>query len=225
MEKIIRNLSVLAALAGVLGIISAYGSTCPTLDPPTDPTSKLYIMYVLQPVFVVTTALTWAVGFAWFLLLWAIIKLKNWSYVSAVLVSLIGALSGFIPAILVMTNGMPFSPSLMRAFLNLFILIYLIMPSKATTIKTLIVSGTSTGISSSVIVYILVAVGILLMLQPAMVAWTHVIDGVYEYGLEALQFFSGLFAILMASSIKLSERFALTRAMLPVKTAELSKEP
>ncbi|MHA1216690.1 MAG: hypothetical protein ACTSPX_05150, partial [Candidatus Thorarchaeota archaeon] len=60
MEKIVRNLSVLAALAGVLGIISAYGSTCPTFDPPTYPTSKLYVMYTLQPVFVVTTSLSWA---------------------------------------------------------------------------------------------------------------------------------------------------------------------
>ncbi|MHA1246371.1 MAG: hypothetical protein ACTSPE_03530 [Candidatus Thorarchaeota archaeon] len=214
MEKIVRNLSVLAALAGVLAIISAYGSTCPTLDPPTDPTSKLYIMYVLQPVFVVITSLTWAVGFAWFLLLWALKTNKRWFYTTSVLVSLIGALSGFIPAILVMANGMPFSPSLMRAFLNLCILIYLLLPSRANQIKALLVSGgPSTGITASTVMYILVAVGILLMLQPIVVPWTHIIDGVYEYGYEALQFFGGLFSILLAGSIKLSERMHTMRLM------------
>ncbi|MCF2136915.1 MAG: hypothetical protein K9W43_06675 [Candidatus Thorarchaeota archaeon] len=223
MDKIVRNLSVLSAIAAVLGIVSGYGSTCPTLDPPTDPTSKLYIMHTLQPVFIITTALTWAVGIAWILLIWAIISRKAWFYTSAVLVSLVGALSGFIPAILVMINGMPFSPSLLRAFLNLFILIYLVLPFKAPTIKAVFTASSTvtTGITSSIVMYMLIAIGIVLMLQPIVVPWTHVIDGVYEYGLEALQFFGGLFSVLLAGSIKLSERIHATHLLKLGRATEI----
>ncbi len=212
MEKILKRMAVLAAIAGVLGVISAYGSTCPTLSPPTDPTSKLYIMYTLNWVFLITTSLTWAVGFAWFLLLWGLMTRRSWSYMASVLVSAVGAASGFIPAALVMANGMPFSPSLMRAFLNLFILIYLLRPSAAGEMKTaLSLEAPGTGISADVVTYILVAVGILLMLQPIVVPWTHVIDGRYEYGYEALQFFAGLFSLMLGGSIRISERMRLAQ--------------
>ncbi len=224
MEKIVRNLSILAAVAAILGIISAYGSTCPTLDPPSDPTSKLHIMYTLQPVFIATTTITWIVGFAWIILTWAFITQKTWSYFTAVLVSLFGALGGFIPAILVMTNGMPFSPSLMRAFLNLFILIYLVLPSKAPTIKAALTTPgiVSSGATTSILTYILVAVGIVVMVQPFAIGWTHIIDGVNEYGLEAVQFFGGLFSILLGASMKLSERLHSTRMLALSKTSRIS---
>ncbi len=217
MQKTVRNLSVLATLAAVLGLIDAYGSTCPTLNPPTDPTSKLYVMYALNWVFLVTTSLTWAVGFAWFMLIWALRTGKSWFYTTSVIVSAVGALSGFVPAALVMANGMPSSPSLMRAFLNLFILIYLVKPARAAQIKDLFVTGgTTPGVSAKTMMYILTAVGMLLMLQPIVVPWTHIIDGVYEYGYESLQFFGGLFSVLLAGSIALSERLRVANVQLSV---------
>lgn len=186
-----RIIIVLEAIAAIIGIISAYGSSCPTFSPPTDPNSSLYVMYQLQWVFIITTLLSWATAIGSGVLVWAIMKNKNWSYKTAIYMNIFGFLSGLTPSLLViLVGGMSFSPSLLRTFVYFIILILLFLPNikKALTEEE---EGEHGSVTSN-LAAILIIPGLILSLQTFIVAPTHMIDGVNEYMYNSLQLIGGL---------------------------------
>ncbi|MHA1637305.1 MAG: hypothetical protein ACTSUB_04755 [Candidatus Thorarchaeota archaeon] len=200
MNKSAILIYVLGAVNAVLGLISAIGSTCPTLTPPTE--GVLAIISTYQWMFFITTGLSYLAAIFWFVLLWAFYTGKDWFYKTAVLMAFLGAISGFIPAAIVISNGMAFSPSLMRAFAYLALLIVLILPPIKTSVDSQI-SGTTPDVGSVVnfASLMLFGVGLLLMILPFIMPATHLIGGIQYYDFAGIQFFGGLGAVLFASTL------------------------
>jgi hypothetical protein len=214
-RNIIKILYVLIGAGAAIGIVSAYGSLCVSLDPFWQK-GPFAIAGDFALVWVITYYMTWFAGIAWGVLFWAFKTRKTWFYPAAILVSIVGCLARGIPAVLMsigffMTprRGLLFTPSWLSAILNLVILIILIRPQKKTLIQDFIAgktasSGGSVGSQVSSFAYVLFGFGIVMMLQPFIMP-THIIDGVnigsssYGYLLASgeLQFFSGLFCILV----------------------------
>jgi len=191
-KKILVVLVLLAAAAGI-GIISAIGSTCPTLNPPT--TGALSIMGDLQFVFFITTALTYVVAILSGILIWAYWTKKEWSYNVTLVSSLLGTLSGFIPAIIVMSNGMKFSPSLMRAVINLMILLIIVIPSVKSEVTTFLSGSKSTdniGKQISQMSSVLFGFGFMILIALVLLPSTHIIEGVNYWDFDLIQLYSAV---------------------------------
>jgi hypothetical protein len=215
---------LLEGAAAAVGLVSAYGSLCPTLNPP--PMGPLSIMKDLQLVFIFTTAVTWIVSFAWMFLIWALWARKSWFFKIALITAIAGFLSGFIPAALVMLNGLSFSPSLMRAIGNFIIIIVLLVPSikkgieaHITETNTSFKGSTESDIAS--LAYVLLGFGLLMFVQPFIMPITHVIDGVnVGYEFELLQYYGGIFFILLAMFLRIVVQFLNTvysKKQIPMK--------
>jgi len=193
-KKILTIKALLAAAAGI-GIISAIGSTCPTLNPPT--TGALAIIQNVQIVFYITTALTYVVSFLSGFLIWAFWAKKSWSYNVTLISSILGTISGFVPAIIVMSNGMRFSPSLMRAVINLIILIIIVIPTVKSEINTFLTEGGSKpsdniGKQISQMSFVLFGFAFTVLLAQILLPATHIIEGVNYWDFEVIQLFSAL---------------------------------
>ncbi len=201
MSKTTISLYLLSGVAAARGIVSAVGSTCPTLNPP--PAGPLSIIADLQIVWLITTAVTYLVSIAWGVLAWALRARKEWFYKIAIITSAAGILSGIIPVILLLLNGMRFTPSWFRVIINLIILILLLLPQVKHGIQEHIAQGKSGSFGSSVgsqvssFAIVLFGFGVVLLLQPFIMPATHIIDGVnIGYEFEALQFFSGFYCLI-----------------------------
>ncbi|QEE15749.1 hypothetical protein DSAG12_01576 [Promethearchaeum syntrophicum] len=185
-----RTIIILEVIAAIIGLISAYGSSCPTFTPPTDPTSSLYIMNQMQWIFIITTLLSWAAAIGSGVLVWAIKKNKKWAYITAIITNITGFISGLIPALLIMLiGGSSFSPSLLRTFIYLIILILLLIPSFK---EALFEDESEKGSVSTNLSAVLIIPGLILSLQTLIVAPTHIIDDVNVYMYNSLQLIGGL---------------------------------
>jgi hypothetical protein len=122
------TLNIILVISVSLRIAVYIGSSCPTFNPTTDTSSALYIMNELQWVFIITTLLTYVAAIASGGLIWALISRKTWFYPVALATSIVGLASGLIPSLLVISNGMSFSPSLMRTVVYGIVLLLLLLP-------------------------------------------------------------------------------------------------
>ena len=193
-KKILYIKALLAAAAGI-GIISAIGSSCPTLNPPT--TGALAIIKDVQIVFYITTALTYVVSFLSGFLIWAFWAKKSWSYNVTLISSILGTISGLVPAVIVMSNGMKFSPSLMRTIINLIILIMIVIPTVKSDINTFLTEGgnkssDNIGKQISHMSFVLFGFAFTILIAQILLPATHIIGGVNYWDFEEIQLISAL---------------------------------
>ncbi len=223
MNKQVLTVEILAGIAFTIGIISAIGSTCPTLDPST--MSRTPIMKDLQLIFIITTSITYIVSFVWAILIWVLRNRKSFFYNPAIINSVAGFLSGLIPSVLVMSDGLSFSPSLFRTFVNLIILIVLLIPRIEDGIQHHI-TGENAPLSETNVsqvgnfAFVLIAIGIVFFIQPFIMPSTHIINGVnVGYEFEVFQFYSGLFCIILGILFYIIMKYyAIIRSLRPVST-------
>ncbi len=180
-----KTIIIMEAIAAIIGIISAYGSTCSTFNPTDDPTSSLYIINQLQWLWYITTFLSFVAGIGSGVVIWAIVKKKEWAYMTAIIMSGIGFISGLIPT-LILNFG---TPSFLRTFIYLIILILLFLPAFE---KALTEDNEEVGSASANISAVLIIPGLILSLQTFIVAPTHIIDNVNVYMYNSLQLIGGL---------------------------------
>lgn len=216
MTRIIKSLSILAGAAAAIGLVSGIGSTCTTFDPRWWKVDSFSIIEDFQLVFILTYIVTWIVALAWGVLFWALRTRKGWFYNAALITSIAGILSGFIPTAILFyewwasygVTGMIFTPSWFRTIINAIILIVLLLPvirhGITDHMKEVGASaGGSVGSQVAQFAYVLFGFGVVMIVQPFIMP-THIINGVNiasSYGdllaSGTLQFFAGLFCILL----------------------------
>ena len=162
MEKLKQNLGtsnrgivllyILMGAGVAVGIISGIGATCTTFDVLTMGGSSWWdlpafsIIESTQIFFIFSYFVTWAVGIGWGVLFWALKQGKSWFYISAIITSIAGIISGFIPSWILWyedfqsygASGMSFTPSWFRTIGNIILLIYLLLPMVRRGISALI---------------------------------------------------------------------------------------
>lgn len=231
MKGKIKTLIVFESLAAFIGIVSAIGSSCPTFKPTIDPTKALYIMNELQWVFIVTTLLTYVAAIASGVLIWALISRKSWFYPTALITSIVGLASGLVPSLLVILNGMSFSPSLMRTVVYGIVILLLLLPpfyelrfisskgdseafSKHSSSDSTEKLDAKTSIVSAISL-ILMSIGFGLFIQPFMVTSSHIIDGVNYFTNGYLYTYFGIAA--MVASVILFVSYTYLRKLATSK--------
>jgi len=221
LSRIVKLLYVLSGAAAAIGVVSAIGSTCVSLDPFWQK-GPFAIAGQYPEVWLITYYVTWIAALVWGVLFWAFRTRKAWFYPVALINSIAGTLSRGIPAVLMSIGffskprtGLLFTPSWLQAILNLAILILLLMPAFKQGIKDHMEeagasSGGSIGSQVTSFAYVLFGFGIVMMIQPFIMP-THIIDGVnigssYGYLLASgmLQFVSGLFCIVLGIITRIS---------------------
>lgn len=214
MSRIVKWLYILTGAAAAIGVVSAIGSTCVSLDPFWQK-AVFAIAGEFSEVWLITYFVTWLSALAWGVLFWALMTRKAWFYPVALINSIAGALSRGIPALLMTygffqtpRTGIMFTPSWIIAILNVIILIILLIPAVKQGIGGYMEEvGTSSegsvGKEVAQFAYVLFGIGIVMMVQPFIMP-THIVDGVniasswgYLLASGALQFYSGLFSILL----------------------------
>jgi hypothetical protein len=219
-----KILYALTGAAAALGIVSAIGSTCVSLDPYWQK-AVFAIAGEFKEVWFITYFVTWFAAIAWGVLFWALRARKTWFYSAAVITSIAGTLSRGIPALLMTygffqkpRTGIMFTPSWLIALLNLVILILLLLPKYKQGIKTYMEepsasSGESVGTQVSQFAFVLFGFGIVMMVQPFIMP-THIIEGVnigvdrfgYLLASGTLQFFGGLLCFLLGIIVRIAGR-------------------
>ncbi len=216
MSRTIKILYALSGAAAALGIVSAIGSTCVSLDPFWQK-GPFAIAGEYQLVWVITYFMTWLAGLAWGVLFWGLKTRKSWFYPAALVTSVIGFIGRGVPAILMTygflffkpRKGLMFTPSWAFAILSLAILVVLLLPKYKQGINDYMKdvsasSGGSVGSQVSSFAYVLFGFGIVMILQPFIMP-THIIEGV-NIGTDRfgellasglLQLGSGIFCILL----------------------------
>lgn len=219
MKGKIRTLIIFESFAAFIGIVSAIGSSCPTFNPGgLESTSALLpVMMDLQWVFILTTLLSYAAAIVSGVLIWALIAKEVWFYPVAIITSIVGIASGLTPALLVILNGMSFSPSLMRTVVYAVVLILLLLPPfyelKFKTTEGIEISSKDAQISENtaetsvkssmmtVVSLIIMSIGIGLFIQPFMVTSSHLINGVNYFTNGPLYTYFGIALIILSAVI------------------------
>ena len=225
-----KNLFLLTGAAAALGLVSAIGSTCVSLDPLYQGALTVFAIAGDYPeVWLITYFVTWFAAIAWGVLYWALKARKGWFYPVAIITSIAGCLGRGIPAILMTIGffqiradgsrrGLMFTPSWLMAILNLVILIVLLLPAFRQEIKTHMEepsasSGGSVGSQVAEFAFVLFGFGIVMMVQPFIMP-THIIEGVnigadrfgYLLASGTLQFFGGLLCFLLGIIVRIAGR-------------------
>ena len=217
----------LTGAAAALGLVSAIGSTCVSLDPYWQK-AVFAIAGDYSEVWFITYFVTWFSAIAWGVLFWALRARKAWFYPVAIINSIAGCLSRGIPAVIMTIGffqtsatgrrGLMFTPSWGIAILNLVILIVLLIPAFKQEIKTYIEkpgasSGGSVGSQVAEFAFVLFGFGIVMMVQPFIMP-THIIEGVnigvdrfgYLLASGTLQFFGGILCFLLGIIVRIAGR-------------------
>ncbi len=221
MARIIKILYTLTGAAAAVGIVSAIGSSCVSLDPFWQ-RGPFAIAAQFQLVWLITYFVTWFSALAWGVLFWAIKTRKLWFYPVAIIASIAGIIGRGIPAVLMSIGffstprtGLLFTPSWAMALLNLVILILLLLPAYKQGISDHMEevgssSGASVGSQVAQFAYVLFGFGIVMMIQPLIMP-THIIDGVniasswgYLLASGTLQFFGGLLCLSLGIIMQLA---------------------
>ncbi len=211
----------LEVLAGIIGLVSGYGSTCPTLNP--EPYAQIVVDY--QVLWYVTTSLTLLVGVVSCVLVYALMNRKSWFYNTAMITAIVGFISGGIPSYLIFSVG-KFTPSVIRTFLNLMITILLLVPAIKKGLETWMgmsdaeikeESETKTE-TASVMSF---SIGITTIILGFLISITHDINGTQYFPYLVATFYVGLFLILSGLGLlilsKLSPNGNATGFELPAK--------
>ncbi|UCE12979.1 MAG: hypothetical protein JSV04_12405 [Candidatus Heimdallarchaeota archaeon] len=221
-SKEVKLLYILSGAAAAIGLVSGIGATCTTFDPGwwklinSDGGYTFGVIGENQLIYVLSYFVTWLVAIAWGVLYWALGTRKRWFYPVALITSILGFFSGFLPAFILFwewylsygVNGMVFTPSWFRTIINLIIFIILILPMVRRGVNTHmedvgVSTDESVGSQVTQFAYVLFGFGIVMMFQPFLMPM-HIIDGVniassYGYLLASgtLQFIGGLTCILL----------------------------
>ncbi|MCY3413138.1 MAG: hypothetical protein INQ03_15980 [Candidatus Heimdallarchaeota archaeon] len=140
MKKPTLIIFILEIVAALIGLVSAFGSNCITFDLDTvladlEPGKYNYqIVQDLHWLWYITTILTYMAAFASVVMIWAILKEKEWFYMAAISTAAVGAISGWIPYTLIVMDG-GFTPSIMRALVYTILLVLLLIPGLANGVK------------------------------------------------------------------------------------------
>lgn len=192
-----REIVLLYILMGAgiaIGIISGIGATCTTFDVLTMGGSSWWdlpafsVIESTQIFFILSYIVTWAVGIGWGVLFWGLKQGKSWFYPLAIITSIAGFISGFIPSWILWyedyqsfgASGMAFTPSWFRAIGNVILLIYLLLPMVRRGINTLIAEksaspGASVGSQVSQAAFVLFGFGIVIISYTLfMLPMTHI---------------------------------------------------
>ena len=222
MSRIIKILYSLIGAAVAIGLLSAIGSTCVSLDPFWQK-GPFAIAADYALVWLITYFVTWISALAWGVIFWALRARKAWFYPVAIINSIAGFLSRGIPAIIMTIGffstprtGLMFTPSWVIAILNLVILILLLLPAFKQGIEAHmeepgLSSESSVGSQVSEFAFVLFGFGIVMILQPFIMP-THIIEGINigadRYGSllasGTLQFISGLFCFLLSMIVRIA---------------------
>ncbi|MFX0150868.1 MAG: hypothetical protein ACFFAJ_08820, partial [Candidatus Hodarchaeota archaeon] len=215
-SRTLKSLYILTGAAAAIGIVSGIGSTCTTFDSRwwslgnPEEGYPFAIIGDFQLVYILSYIVTWLVAIAWGVLFWALMTRKAWFTRTAIITSIAGFLSGFLPAGILLyewymtygVNGMMFTPSWFRTLINAILLIILLIPGiRRGIIDHMQEATTSTGgsVGSQVaqFAFVLFGFGIMMIIQPFIMP-THIIEGVNiasSYGdllaSGMLQFFGG----------------------------------
>ncbi|MFX0012973.1 MAG: hypothetical protein ACFFB2_04030 [Promethearchaeota archaeon] len=233
MSRFIKILYALTGAAAAIGIVSAIGSTCVSLDPYWQK-ATFAIAGEYSEVWFVTYFVTWFAAIVWGILFWALRARKSWFYPLAIINSILGFIGRGVPAILMSIGffskprtGLLFTPSWASALLNLAILIILLIPAFKQQVKNHLESvGTSSGgsVGSQVSEFasVLFGFGIVMLLQPLIMP-THIIDGVniassYGYLLASglLQFYGGLSCLVLGILTRIAGRLLTIYSSKPL---------
>ncbi len=227
-EKLSVNTGILAVLyiligaAAAIGVVSGIGSTCTTFDVFTMGGSSWWdlpsfaIIEQTQPFFIISYVVTWIVAITWGILIWALKQGKSWFYNIALLTSLAGFISGFIPSWILFyedylsygQSGMFFTPSWFRMIGNFIILIYLLIPKVRKGIRNFIEeksfsTGASVGSQVSQAAFVLIGFGIVVLSYSFLMPLTHAVWSSPDVSLwlginfEQLLFLGGILCILL----------------------------
>ncbi len=244
MSSILKALSqhkmeFLIGAAAAIGVFSAIGSTCVSLDPFWQK-GPFAIAEDYSEVWFITYFVTWFAALAWGVLVWAYWARKAWFYPAALITSIAGIIGRGIPAVLMSIGffstprtGLLFTPSWVSAILNLVILIILLLPKFKQEIKEHMEepassSGGNVGSQVANFAFVLFGLGIVMMIQPFIMP-THIIDGInigvdkYGYLLASglLQFFGGLICFLLGMIAQITGRLlnvVYSPNQVPLKT-------
>jgi hypothetical protein len=157
---------------------------------------------------------TWLVAIVWGVLYWALRRGKTWFYPLALVTSLAGIISGFIPSWILFyeywqsygVTGMPFTPSWFRTIINIILLIVLLIPRVRNGVgahikETSASVGGSLGSDVSQFAYVFFGFGSILMAYALILPIIHAVwsDVIVFLGIDfgSLLFFSGLLCILL----------------------------
>jgi uncharacterized membrane protein len=227
--KWLKYLYILIGLTAAIGVVSGIGATCTTFFSEwwrmsgSDGGYTFAIIGANQPMFILCYIVTWIVGLVWGVLGWALRERKTWFYKVAVVNSIAGILSGFIPVWILFyewylslgLHGMAFTPSWFRVIANVVMLIILILPMGRNMINTHLAEKSTTGgesVGTKVANFSLVMIGfgLLMLIQPLIMPMTHQIEAdVYMYigrQFEAFIIYAGIFSVAIGVVLRLTGR-------------------
>ena len=213
----------LEVLAGLMGLVSGYGSSCPTLNPLEN---DYQIIFDYQWLWYITTSLTLLVGIVSFVLVYALMNRKIWFYNVALITAFVGFISGGIPYYMITTYTDGGTPSNIRMYINLVIIILLLIPALKKglssrmnmTDEEIKEESSSKTETASVMSF---SVGIATVIMGFAVSITHDINGTQYFPYLVATFYVGLFLILSGLGLlilsKLLPKGNTTRFQLPTK--------
>jgi hypothetical protein len=204
-----RNIVVLYLLMGVaavIGIVSGIGATCVTFFPVWWELSAFSVVERTQIFFIASYIVTWIVAIVWCFLYFVLQRGKTWFYNVALINSIAGIISGFIPCWILLyedyqsfgESGMKFTPSWFRVIANLVLLIFLIIPKFKREIKAFLEErsvspGASVGSEVSRASFVLFGIGIVFISYAIFILpMTHILWS-SRINFEQLLFICGLF--------------------------------
>lgn len=223
--SIISVLYLLLGATAAIQLVSAVGSSCVALDSNWWKIPSFSIVGDYSLLYQACYVITWFVAILLFVLIWAFKTKKEWFYKTAVITSIAGIISGFIPVALLFIGGMRFTPSWFRVIMNLLVLVLLLIPKYSRSIQGYIQEGitaTGGGLVDQVasMAFLFFGFGLIMLIQPFIMPATHMINGVnIGYEFEDLQFYGGLLAILIGVLIELTSKlyYRISPLKAPIK--------
>ncbi|MHA1673400.1 MAG: hypothetical protein ACTSYI_07210 [Promethearchaeota archaeon] len=201
------SIYVMEIMAALMGIVSAYGSSCPAFDPEkllivdagetlSENSQILYgVITQFQWVFYLAIVLSYAAGVFSLIMIWALAKRKSWFYTTALITALVGFISGFTPWFLIFLQGGS-TPSYVRTAIYGILIVLLLLPPYKKAFKDNIanstVSDTSSTTTSGDLSAFFFFPGMLLWIQSLLAAPSHIFNNVDVYMLKAVQIGLGL---------------------------------
>ena len=229
MGKWLKYLYILIGLTAAIGVVSGIGATCTTFFEEwwrlqsADGGYSFAIIGANQPMFIVCYIVTWLVAITWGVLGWALREGKTWFYKVAVVNSVAGIFSGFIPVWILFyewylsfgLNGMAFTPSWFRTIANVVLLIILVLPRGKNYVDNHISQrsaqgGGSAGTQLANFSTVLIGFGVLMLIQPLIMPLTHQFEAdVYMFigrQFETYIIYAGFFSLVFGVVMRFTGR-------------------
>ena len=176
------------SLAGLMGAMSAIGGSCPAFNPErileTEPGEMLKassialnaVMTQYQWAFILLNILTYLAAAATLVMIWALIKRKEWFYNAALITAVVGCVTGLIPFLMVILNEGS-TPSFMRAIIYGVVILLLLIPGFRKELKDNItnIEKIDSGETNANVAAVLFFPGALIWIQSFFIAPSHML--------------------------------------------------